>query len=231
MSRTRRPSLSLEPLEARLVLNSNASFVQGLYQELLHRTASQPEVSAWAGALDAGMSRDAVAGGFVNSAERHDLEVSGLYQDLLHRSSTAQERAGWVGAMSSGLSLHDVAKGFLLSPEYQQKHAGDDAFVRGLYSDLLHRQGSDSEVAGWRRALASGATQADVAQGFLGSQERGEKEVGELYTELLHRPGSQAEHAAWVPYLDSHGDRIEEVARVFVQSREFEAEAQAEFGS
>jgi hypothetical protein len=231
MSRHNQPTRrcpALEALEDRLVLNSNAAFVQGLYQEVLHRSASQAEVNSYVNLLSQGTSRDQVAQVFTNSAERHDRDVAGLYQEILHRGSTAPERAGWVASLPGGMSLRDVAEQLVLSPEYQQAHPGDDSFVRGLYQDLLHRQGDNGEVAGWRGHLAAGARRDAVVRGFIESGEREQHDVGNLAAELLHRNGSQAERDGWATYLDDHGGRMEEVARMFVQSREFENEIEIE---
>jgi hypothetical protein len=218
----RRPTL--EALEDRLVLSSNTDFVQALYQQVLHRTGSQAEVDSYVNLLSQGTSRDQVAQVFVTSPERHDRDVAGLYQEILLRNSTPQERAGWVASLAGGMSLKDVARQFLLSPEYQQAHPGDDGFVRGLYADLLRRTPDDREVAGWTNQLAAGAPRDAIAQGFLGAREREHIEVGNLAAELLQRNGSVAEQDGWSTYLDQHGGRLEEVARLFVTSPEFEAE-------
>jgi hypothetical protein len=44
--------------------------------------------------------------------------------------------------------------------------------VVGLYRDLLGRTPAESEINGWLRALAQGATGAAVAYGFAASPER-----------------------------------------------------------
>ena len=84
----RRSNLSVEPLEERALLDTGLGhalaptpserYVTGLYYDLLHRQPHQGEVLAWANSLDAGATREAVALGFIDSAENGGALIQGL---------------------------------------------------------------------------------------------------------------------------------------------------------
>ena len=96
---------------------SDAAFVQSLYQNLLLRTGSNAEVSAWATLLPQ-LGRAGVAQDFLLSQEFRDWEVGDDYTQLLDRKlpPSAAEVSGWVGA---GLDLLTIDTLFAASPEYQ----------------------------------------------------------------------------------------------------------------
>jgi CSLREA domain-containing protein len=96
---------------------SDASFVQSLYQNLLHRTGSNAEVSGWLALLPQ-RGRADVAQSFLSSPEFRGAEVRDDYAQLLHRAQppSAAEVNGWVG---SGLDLLTIDTLFAASPEFQ----------------------------------------------------------------------------------------------------------------
>jgi hypothetical protein len=96
---------------------SDAAFVQSLYQNLLHRTGSNAEVSAWAAVLPQ-QGRAGVAQGFLLSQELRDWEVGDDYTQLLDRTHppSAAEVSGWVGTGFDLLTIDALVAG---SPEFQ----------------------------------------------------------------------------------------------------------------
>ena len=110
----------------------NTSYVKELYQIVLGRTASAPEVNGWVNALPS-LGRSGVALGFVDSPEFRTDVVQQLYgyttasprtlpsafPPLLGRTSppAPAEINGWV---FSGLDVLTIQVGFASSPEYVQ---------------------------------------------------------------------------------------------------------------
>jgi len=89
-------------------------YVEALYQLVLRRTGSGPEVAYWDRGLPQSGSA-AVALGFLTSLEyRKDLFTS-YYTTLLHRASDALGLQAWV---SSNLDASQVRIGFEASPEF-----------------------------------------------------------------------------------------------------------------
>jgi hypothetical protein len=97
-----------------------AGFVQGLYQDLLHRTAGPKEVPLWT-AL-AATSRPTVISDILGSSEYDSGLVNLLYTDFLDRSADAAGLAGWVKALQHGLTDEQLTRALLGSDEYRKLH-------------------------------------------------------------------------------------------------------------
>src|SRR5262249_49371936 len=120
-SQGRRAGLQLEALEDRC-LPTTGAYVSSLYQDILHRVPSAPEVAGWTALLNSGSSPQEVALQFTSSPEALSNVVQGDYQHFLGRSAPPSEVAGWVGALQSGVSEAQVATQFLSSAEYFKNH-------------------------------------------------------------------------------------------------------------
>src|SRR5579862_7777158 len=79
--RRRSLPLWLEKLEDRTVpavgTNFSVNTVAGLYFDVLHREASQAELTSWSQAMDAGLSQASVAQMFVGSQENLQAQAQG----------------------------------------------------------------------------------------------------------------------------------------------------------
>src|SRR5439155_116399 len=85
---------------------------------------------------------------------------------------------------------------FLTSSEYIVIHAGDTAFVQGLYQDTLGRLADPTGQTSWEGLLKNAVARADVARGFLTSTEHVLQIVDLLHQDLLLRDASAAERQA-----------------------------------
>ncbi|MFD2365132.1 Ig-like domain-containing protein [Pseudoduganella sp. GCM10020061] len=121
-------------------------------------TASGTE-TVQAGELDAALPELA----FLAANAEQVVGVALLYAAL----GRAPDLGGLSFWSRAGVSLSDVAAGVLRSAEWGSTplgQAGDEAFVRGMYQDLLGREVDDDGLAFWMAALAgnSGVTRTDV---------------------------------------------------------------------
>jgi hypothetical protein len=128
-----------------------ASWVQALYQDLLHRTPSNSEVQAWVGALQNGMSPASIAAEFTNSGEHEAIRVQGDYMRYLGRVASQSEVNGWVAALvSHSLTNEGVIAEFVGSLEYWQNHFSNDMdWLFGAYNDILNRAPDPAGFNGW----------------------------------------------------------------------------------
>lgn len=100
-----------------------------------------------------------------------------LYDALFDRDADAGGAQYWLDQLDTGTaSLTDVVNSFLSSTEFQDTNGSPDnaAFVDLLYQNALNRPEGDTDTAGrefWVSALDSGATQAEVVIGIVGSDE------------------------------------------------------------
>lgn len=101
--------------------------------------------------------------------------------------------------------------------------AGNEAYVEGLYRNLLGRNASPAELASWSSRLpaetegttaAGRLTRVQVAQRIWNLPERRELEVRSAYLSLLHRQASSEEVAAGVRALRSRAGEVNVVRRL-----------------
>src|SRR5262249_50289502 len=147
--------------------------------------------------------------------------VIAAYQRYLGRTPAESEVACWVGALQNGLTDEQLEAGFIGSFEYIRDHGGTgQAWVEGMYRDLLGRGPAASEVDGWVRALKAGTSPQTVAYGFAASAEREGMRVRADYQTYLHRDAAQEEVDAWVYAFETGAATNEDVVAGFVGSAE-----------
>jgi uncharacterized delta-60 repeat protein len=198
-----------------------ALFVTSLYQTVLNRTPVQGEVAPWVTFLQSGGTRAQVAQGFWESPEHRGIQVDGFYQTYLHRPADPNGRAGWVAAMVGGMSEIQVIHAFLASAEYQSQHQSDAAFVDGLYANVLGRQETAAEQAGWIQFLQNGGTRDQAEQLVLTSFEGYQGMVDRDYTNLLGRPADPGSETGWTNLLLQGRITPDGVAETLLGSDEF----------
>jgi hypothetical protein len=201
--------------------DATTSFVAQLYGDLLDRAPDAAGLANWVQQLNHGVSRDQVAGAVWDSAEHRGLEVDSYYRNLLHRPPDAAGRLLWVEAFLSGLSEDQVEQGFLLSPEYQAAHAGDTAFLTGLYLDVLGRQPDAAGSVMWQLALQNGMSRAGVVQAILTSDEASVRTLDSYYAAFLHRPPDGPGQQNWLTLLHDGHISLEQVGQSLLGSEEF----------
>jgi len=162
-----------------------------------------------------------VANSFTHSDEYLTNLVSQDYLQLLHRTPSAAEVTSWIGQLKSGLSDEQLLAGFTSSPEYYLQAGGtDQAWLDGLYRDVLGRAPDVAGEAAWLHLLASGTSRFTVAYGIAASVEHEAIVVAADYQNYLGRGADGSEVAGWVNNLQ-HGMSNEQVVAAFVASDEF----------
>jgi hypothetical protein len=200
---------------------ARAQFVRGLYATVLGRSPEAAGLDYWVGLLNGGATPREVTEAMWESAEHRGLEVDQFYATYLHRSADAFGRAFWVNSLRGGVSEEQVAEGFLTSAEYRQAHAGTDAYLTGLYADVLGRTPDAAGLDYWQAAAQGGLSPAQLADAFLGSPEADERRVDGYYRDYLARSGEAAGVAFWVGALQGGGLTPDQVAQAFLASDEF----------
>ncbi|MES2295617.1 MAG: DUF1800 family protein [Pseudomonadota bacterium] len=99
----------------------NAGIVYRLYQAAYNRVPDQVGLGFWIGAMDRNISAQAIAGGFVDSAEFIALYganptaegfVARLYDNVLHRNPDLGGFTFWVAKFKAGVSKADILAAF-----------------------------------------------------------------------------------------------------------------------
>ena len=115
--------------------------------------------------------------------------------------------------LQNGGTVEQVVADMVLSPEYTARFGADDAFVQSLYTRLLGRTASASELATWvaalptlgragvtSRLLTSVEFRTDVVNELYGFVIAPAPDVASVFPPLLHRPvdPTSTEGGVWV---------------------------------
>jgi hypothetical protein len=167
---------------------SNASFVQYLYNTALGRAPDTAGLQGWENALDTGaQSRADVVKGFLSSSEfqsdyagqSNATYINEVYEVALQRPAESQGVAGWDAALANGMSRTTFDQLVVGSSEFQSSisQPANAAFVGTLYEQALGRAPDGPGLAGWTGAMnanllnntgvAVGIAESPEAQQFL----------------------------------------------------------------
>ena len=213
-----------DPFSSSPSSDPDTAYVQSLYKAVLGRTGGNDEVAGWVKELNAGMTRQQVAAGFVNSPEHRRDQVDAYYEEFLHRAPDPTS-AAWVDDLLAGASEESVVEGILDSPEYQTAHQDSSLFVTDLYIDVLGRQGGATELSGWQAALTKGTSRQQVVADFVQSTEAIDQIVESFYTAFLHRQREAVTSDSWVTLLEQPDGSATDVATGILSSPEFDQDA------
>ncbi|SDF37261.1 protein of unknown function [Limimaricola pyoseonensis] len=138
--------------------------VYRLYGAALDREPDMAGLRNWSARLADGLSREAAAAGFTNSAEfsaRFGAPDNGgfvdlLYRNVLGREADAQGRANWIERLEAGASRAELLNGFAHSREHvlstaealkdYMRAGGDDDWLAGGAGDNRLAGGAGADV-------------------------------------------------------------------------------------
>jgi uncharacterized protein YkwD len=192
---------------AAVVSTATASkFVIAAYRDVLGRDPGQSEIDGWVAALQRGMSRTGVAGGFNNSVEYRKKQITLAYETVLGREPEPSGMASWLGGMSRNeLTSDDPHRLFLMSDEFMDRNGGTiEGMVAAAYSDVLGRPASSGEVASWA-SIARAQGRAAVVNGIWFSDEAFRHTVAVNYQTLLGRSSTTADQNSWMAFARQYG--------------------------
>jgi hypothetical protein len=228
--------------------SDTAAQVYRLYEATLDRAPDPAGLAYWARSLNAGMTLQTAAGGFVASAEFQGtyggLDNTGfvtlLYNNVLHRAPDAGGLAYWVSLLDTGQDTRaQIVIGFsesaedindLAAPVHQGLWVQDGAAaeVARLYDTAFSRLPDVTGLNYWTHAIETGTTLLQVAQGFIASAEF-QADYGTpdntgfvtlLYNNVLHRAPDAGGLAYWVSLLNTNQDTRAQVVVGFSESNE-----------
>src|SRR5262249_44133874 len=119
-----------------------ASFVTGLYFDVLNRQPTQTEVNDWVSNINVlHLAPDQVVQRFLGSSDYLTNQIVNDYQQFLGRAPEIGAVDTWLQQIFvNNLTAQQVTARFLASPEYFAKQGGTNvSWLSGLYHDLLGR--------------------------------------------------------------------------------------------
>jgi hypothetical protein len=196
-------------------------WVGHLYQDVLGRTASDPEILSWVNLAALGVSRDRIAHGFLISLEYRIRVVQNLYQTILGRAADPGGLNNWATFLLTGTPAQ-LRASLAASPEYFIRKAASNNinFVRALYHDALGRDASGSELTYWANQFLAGRTRQDAATTLFTSFSHRQVLVRGWYTRFMHRDADPSGLQSNVMRLQN-GGRDEDVILNLISSVEY----------
>lgn len=181
-------------------------YVGQVYIDVLGREADTGGLSGWVAAIQRGMPRQQVAGGFVTSTEYRLLKIDEAYREVLGREPDAGGRLGWLRGIQRGVtSPDDLYQVFLSTQEFYLSHGGTDrSWVNGLYELVIGRSASPGEQDYWADLTAKNGRKAVVNLIYNAAESRRER-VNLAFLTYLRRPATDAERASWATFGLSNG--------------------------
>lgn len=200
----------------------NAAYIDAVYRQLQGRAADNNGLAQYTTELMTGATRAAVVAKIWNSPEHYGRIIDELYRTYFDRDADAAGRAHWVSRMQAGTSEEEVAIIFLNSPEYSDKYGSDDeAYVDGLYRDILGRTADESGRAHWLERLAAGDSREEIAGTFFDSEERLIRAIEAYYVEFLRRSADETGREYYLGRLQSGAMTPWAMAQALIASDEY----------
>ncbi len=198
------------------------AYVTSVYGDLFNRAPDAGGLDYWTSKIRTGTPRIAVANSITYSQEYRSGLIRDSYSRYLSRAPEAGAVDYWLGQLADGMTIQRMEGGFLASRESYLRSGGtDSAWVANLYSEVLGRTPSTSEVQYWVARIGdSGAGRFSVAMGFLGSNEHLGQVVDGYYRHLLGRAVDPGGRAAWISRIYA-GMRLEAVVGGIIASNEY----------
>jgi Calx-beta domain/Bacterial Ig-like domain (group 3)/FG-GAP-like repeat/Domain of unknown function (DUF4214) len=164
----------------------------------------------------------AIANDFTHAPEALSIFVTNAYRLYLKRLPDSQGISYWIDQLQNhGLTDEKLETGFISSTEYIQNHGGTgQAWVIGMYQDLLGRNPDQGGLTYWTGVLSGGGSAFTVALGFAASAEREGQRIAGDYQIFLGRQLDPAGQAFWVNQF-LKGARNEDVVAGFLGSAEY----------
>jgi Domain of unknown function (DUF4214) len=130
--------------------NDAATWLTGLYNDILRRAPDAAGFSYWMNALQSGATPYQVALGFSTSPEREAMDITADYYAFLGRARDANGMAYWLSVEQQGGTRANVEAGIIGSDEFFANQGDDPTeFITAAYQAVLNRTPDCDEVAYW----------------------------------------------------------------------------------
>lgn len=175
---------------------TNEQYLGYAYTAILGRNPEPDGKAYWLGELEAGVTRNCILAGFVESAEFTNLcnyfgirkgsitnllpadknrgqtkFVVRLYRNIFNREADEWGLNDWTYRLQNGLTACDILEGFLYSEEFKISNFSNEQYVDILYRTLLGRNADAAGKADWVGRLNAGQSRSQILAGFAYSIE------------------------------------------------------------
>jgi len=188
------------------IVSYQASIVDKLYEQVLHRDPEDNGLLYWTGRIQSGDPYSVIAQGIFESNERLDPIIEQYYHDFLLRSADDSGLAYWrdqVWKRDGG--PENVIAGMISSPEFFQSAGGTNAdWIQALYQRLLNRTADSQGLSFWENQLDQHSeTEEQVVLGFTNSDENYKNLITGFFQQYLQRAPSASELSTFLTQMQA----------------------------
>lgn len=233
----------LVPTPSYATVEQQQWYVERVYGDFLLREPTESEVSTLSAQLESGtLTRNGLVTNVLASGEFRSVWTLGVVYQYLDRYPTPDESL-WLDTLLAASSnfLQTEQQVLAGSPYFTAKGGTSQLYVAGLYTDVLWRQGSPSEISYWANRIQNGtSTRSSVATTILRSDESARKRVqganpascaatdigvpdsvqSGSYCLVLDRPADPSGYSFWWPRLTG-SDQLPDLWRELAISSEY----------
>jgi subtilisin family serine protease len=206
---------------AAALADQQTTFINHLYSDLLGHAPTTADLNSWLRALNTGVSRARVAQSVWESTSHRGREIDADCVLLLHHHVDSVHLNQWLRVFTAGGTESDVLRAILTSSDYWALHPSNVAYVKGVYSDLLGRAPTATELNNEVQKLSQTNGRATVAEDVLDSREYLGNLVEHDYRTFLNRGVDGVTQSRLVASLQSGADTPESVAVAILASDEY----------
>jgi hypothetical protein len=202
--------------------------VNSYYETFLFRPADPNGEANWVQQLESGQMSEAQVGQQIIASGEffaaplvnyNVVYITNLYERLLDRAPAPPELSSWMTQMQSGATPYSLSVQFWQSEEHRTIQVDQD------YATYLQQPADPQGQQYWVDQFLAGASEDQVAIGFLTSQEYTQEHptnndfVVGLYNDILGRSPENGEDDFWIEELDA-GESRASVAASFLYTSE-----------
>jgi hypothetical protein len=187
----------------------NGRWVQAIFHDVLGRSPSNSELTAFTNALSFGATRSQEVMTLLSSTAYRTDVIDSDYQRYLRRSPSGSETSAALSELGSGTGDEELAAQVLGSPSYYSSRGGSsiDGFLGAMYCDAVYRAIDVFDQNNGDYALSMGTmTRAQIAAGVTSSGEYLKDTANGYYLHYLRRVATPTELAAGAYVIDSLSD-------------------------
>jgi hypothetical protein len=199
------------------VIQSDARFINAMYNAILGRDADPGGLGGWLIYLRSGGTRAGAVDLIWHSDENRIRQITGLYLRILAGPPTQDRLSYYLNLFHNGASEVEVAANIATSPEAYAKFADNGQYLNMLFDIALGRSASSAEQTTW---LSRGLSRHDLAIAIMNSPESIQNVVTNVYRDLLARDPEAGAIDAWVQRLQA-GMTFSDLVRFILLSNEF----------
>jgi uncharacterized repeat protein (TIGR01451 family) len=197
---------------------TQSAVIESLYRTLLGRQGQPAEIQHW---VNSGEAFSQIATFFLQSTEYRTDVINSYYTTFLGRAAEPAGLAGWLAAFRAGWTETQVAESFVALPEYNAKYADPSAYVESLYTSVLGRDATPSEITIGDQQLSGGTTRGTLAANLFESSEAYLRGINGDYSTFLARVGDAPGTAQWLNLVKQGTLTLAGLEVAFISSPEF----------